>query len=89
MYLLHSLFKYHESPSSLIYKLLGGGFLLSGGLVGVFFLFQALIPFIGYLESAALACSILIVFGIDLLLIAQQRKTSSSEKNHPIGPCFL
>lgn len=80
MYILQSLFNPHENQNSLIYNILGCIFLLIGGLGGVFFLFQALIPLLGYLEGGAIACFVLIVFGSVLLFINKKRNTSPPEE---------
>jgi len=80
MYIFQSLFNTHETQTSLIYNILGCIFLLIGGLGGVFFLFQALILLLGYLEGGAIACCILIVFGSILLFINKKRNTSPPEE---------
>lgn len=68
-----------KSPS-LPHKILGCVFLFSSGLGATFFLFQALAPIIGYLESGALACTSLGVLGGSLLFIDKKQQTSIPEE---------
>ncbi len=74
--LLIDLFLKPEAPkTSFNERFLGYGLLLIATGVGLYFLFQALIPTIGYLESGAAVCLILAALGSFLLLHSRDKKT--------------
>jgi hypothetical protein len=50
------------------------------GLVGTYFLFQALTPWVGYLESGGIVCGILAVLGLCFLFIEKKKKPSFQEE---------
>jgi preprotein translocase subunit SecG len=55
-------------------RIAGYLFLLVGGGIGLFFLFQALVPLIGYLESGALISAVLVGIGVIFLIFAHKKK---------------
>ncbi len=74
--LLHS----QQERPFLVSKILGVFFLMLGGVTGIFFLFQALNPLLGYLESGIIVCALLTVFGGGLLFIGPRKKVSPQEE---------
>ncbi len=75
-YFLHS----PESRPSIITKALGCFFLMLGVTGGAFFLFQALIPVVGYGESGAIICGTLVIIGMCFLMIGGRKKLSLQEE---------
>lgn len=69
-------------------KILGYCFLLLGGGTGAFFLFQALSPIVGYLESGGIISSLFIIFGIFLLWREKSKSTPQEEAIQKIGTFF-
>jgi len=56
---------------------IAGYFLLFiGGCLGLFFLFQALIPLIGYIESGAVMSGLFLVGGLIVLILGRRKKSS-------------
>lgn len=80
MFILDLLLKSRESRPVLVSKILGCFFLILAGLIGVFFLFQALIPIVGYLESGILTCGFLGVLGTGFLFMSPKKKASPHEE---------
>ena len=80
MWILDLLLKSQESKPTLVFKMVGYFFLMLSGLVGTYFLFQALTPQVGYLESGGIACGILAILGIFFLLIEKKSKASLQEE---------
>ena len=66
-------------------KVLGSFFLILGVVVGMFFLFQMLVPIIGYNESGAIVCVGLIVLGGGLLL-GEKCKTQKPKEEAEHNP---
>lgn len=60
------------------YKVLGGIFVTLGGLGGVYFLFQALAPLVGYAESGGIGCCLLVGAGIIFLTLDQKSRQKVS-----------
>lgn len=48
--------------------------------MGIFFLFQALIPFIGYLESGMIVSAVAVLIGLVLFLISPKKRESPPEE---------
>ena len=80
MFILDLLLHSRESSSGLVSKVLGCFFLMLGSLIGIFFLFQALAPKIGYLESGAIVCMVLVILGVGLLFVEKKKKPSPPEE---------
>ena len=80
MFILDLLFNSRESSPVLVSKILGCFFLMLAGLIGMFFLFQALVPLVGYLESGIIMCGVLGVLGTGFLLMGQKKKASPQEE---------
>lgn len=80
MVILDLLLPSHESRSALVSKVLGCFFVMLATGMGVFFLFQALVPQVGYLESGAIVCMILAVLGAGFLFIGGKRAPSPQEE---------
>lgn len=80
MFILDLLLNARESRSVLVSKILGCFFLMLAGSVGVFFLFQVLVPIVGYLESGIIACGLLGVLGTGFLLVGKKTKASPQEE---------
>jgi len=80
MFILDLLFNSRESSPALVSKILGCFFLMLAGLIGMFFLFQALVPLVGYLESGIITCGVLGVLGTGFLLMGQKKKASPQEE---------
>lgn len=78
--LLDLLFHSRQSTPILVSKVLGCFFLMLGSVVGMFFLFQSLVPIVGYLESGAIAGAALIVLGIGFLMLGQSKKPAPSDE---------
>lgn len=70
---LSFLFKPQASTSYLMTHILGYIFIIVGGLIGIFFLFQFLVPLIGYLETGALF-ALLFIGGGWLMIYLNRRK---------------
>ncbi|MBY0292846.1 MAG: hypothetical protein K2W92_06125 [Alphaproteobacteria bacterium] len=65
--------------SSGIQKLFASMLIISGGGIGLFFLFEALVPFIGYIESGASVSALLIIGGSLLLYLNKKKKARPQE----------
>lgn len=74
------LFKPQESTPFLVTQILGYIFIIVGGAVGIFFLFQFLVPLIGYLESGAVLSLLLMGGGVLMLFL------SPKKQSRPIDP---
>lgn len=61
-------------------KVLGSLFLILGVVLGMFFLFQMLVPIIGYNESGAIVSVGLISLGLSLLLCRKFKTQKSKEE---------
>ncbi len=72
--ILYDLWASRERETSLGSKALGYCFLSAGVLGGTFFLFQGLVPLLGYVQSGAVVCSILAFTGGVLLLLTRKKK---------------
>jgi hypothetical protein len=72
---INFLLKTQEPPRFWIICVLGYVFILIGGGLGLFFLFQFLVPLIGYLESGAIL-SLLLMGGGLLILLLNHKKPS-------------
>ncbi|MBS0271834.1 MAG: hypothetical protein JSR85_04225 [Proteobacteria bacterium] len=79
MYFFDLLFKTREATSALGSKILGYFFLLLATAGGGFFLFQILVPLIGYLESGITVSATFAILGAGLLFFSQE-KTSPQEE---------
>jgi len=77
--ILYDLLASRERGSSLGSKILGYCFLSIATLGGTFFLFQWLVPLLGYLESGAIICFILALTGGILLFMTRERKPPPHE----------
>jgi hypothetical protein len=77
--MLYDLWMSREREYSLANKVLGYCFLSVGVLGGSYFLFQSLIPLLGYTESGAAICTILAFIGGVLLFMTRKKKSSSPE----------
>lgn len=66
----------HHSPGFL-WKCIGIFFLSIGVVIGMFFLFQLLIPYLGAAESGLLVATLLIVLGSGLVLTGQKKEVAS------------
>ena len=80
MWILNFLLKPQESKPILITKTLGCFFLMLAGILGAYFLFQALIPQLGYLESGGVICGLFTILGIVLLLMTQKKTITPQEE---------
>lgn len=80
MWMCDLLFHSRETKPSLLSKLLGCFFLMLGGGGGAYFLFQALIPHLGYLESGGLICGTMVLLGMCFLFIGKSKKPSPAEE---------
>lgn len=69
-----------ESRPSLITKALGCFFLMLGVTGGAFFLFEALIPVVGYGESGAIISGALVIISVCFLMIGGRKKPSLQEE---------
>jgi hypothetical protein len=69
------LFKHQESTSYFVIRILGYSFTLVGGVIGIFFLFQSLVPLIGYLEAGALFSFLFIGGGLLMIFLSHQKQT--------------
>jgi hypothetical protein len=77
--MLYDLWMSRERESSLAKNVLGYCFLSIGILGGAYFLFQSLVPLLGYIESGAAICTILAFIGGTLLFMTRKKKSSSAE----------
>lgn len=73
LFIADLLLKPREVKRFLFGRILGCFLVLLGGGLGVYFIFQAIVPLIGYSESGALLCAFLIVVGL-LLIFLNRRK---------------
>ena len=80
MWLLNLLLKSQESKPALGIKMVGYFFLMLSGLVGTYFLFQALTLWVGLLESGGIVCATLAILGIGFLFIEKKPKPSLQEE---------
>ena len=80
MWILDLLLKTQESRPALVTKMVGCFFLMLSGLVGTYFLFQVLTPWVGYLESGGIVCGVLAVLGFCFLFIEKKKKPSFQEE---------
>ena len=80
MWILDLLLKSQESRPTLVTKIVGCFFLMLSGLVGTYFLFQVLTPWVGYLESGGIVCGTLAALGFGFLLIEKKKKPSLQEE---------
>lgn len=60
-------------------KILGYCFLSIAILGGIFFLFEGLVPLLGYIESGAIACTTLSLIGVILLFVGRKKKPVPQE----------
>lgn len=74
--ILDLLFKPRESASFLITHLIGYLSLIMGGIIGFYFLFQLLVPLIGYLETGALFCAFFLIIGGLFLVLGRKKPTN-------------
>jgi|GEM_PF-2592563 len=73
--LLLDIFLKPEAPKfSLNGRLLGYALILMAGAIGLYFLFQGLVPVVGYIESGALVSVILAAVGYLFLLFSNEKK---------------
>ena len=77
---LNCFFKPQQLIASGMQKIFAIGLLLFGGGIGLFFLFEALVPLIGYIESGA-SMSALFIIGGSLLLYLNKKKTSRPQED--------
>ena len=80
MWILDLLLKTQESKPVVDTKMVGCFFLMLSGVGGTYFLFQALTPLVGHLESGGIACGFLVFLGLCFLLIEKKKKLSLQEE---------
>lgn len=80
MWILELLLKSQESKPALVTKMVGCFFLMLSGLVGLYLLFQALTPWVGYLESGGIVCGIMAILGSCCLFIEKKKTRSLQEE---------
>ncbi len=80
MMLLDLLLPSRQSRILLASKVLGCFFLMLGVAVGLFFLFQILVPIFGYLESGFVISAVLIALAIAFFFLAQNKQTTPQEE---------
>jgi len=73
-FLTSFLLKPQERASFLIARIVGYFFLILALGFGIFFLFQALVPVIGHLESGAVLCVLLAGIGILFLFLSRKKR---------------
>lgn len=80
MWILDLLLKSQESKPALVTKMVGCFFLMLSGLGGLYLMFQALTPWVGYLESGGIVCLILAIIGSCFLFIEKKKKPSLQDE---------
>lgn len=73
-FLMSILARPHIKTSFLILRVLGCVFLILAAGVGIFFLFQAVVPVLGYLESGAILSVLLAGVGFLLLFFSRRKR---------------
>ncbi|WP_032114152.1 hypothetical protein [Candidatus Paracaedibacter symbiosus] len=73
-HIVHSFMANREKPRDLWLHSLGVVMVISGFVMGSYFLFQFLSPVIGYLESGLVFSGVFLIFGLGLLSIKSRTK---------------
>lgn len=74
-FIVDLLLKPREATRFLFARILGSFLLLLGVVFGIYFIFQALVPIIGYLQTGALLCALFIGGGFLLIFLSRNRRT--------------
>jgi len=75
--ILDLLVKFKKPKHLFIGRLIGYFLLIVAAIIGLYFLFQALVPVVGYLESGGIFCGIFLAGGLSFLYFSQEKKQSN------------